>query len=262
MRLRIFFFLLALVAAPVLANDLTLNDGRVLKNWRVMSVSPGFITLRYDGGAMRVQKEMLPPELLAKYPIDPVAVAAEKAQTIEGLRITEERRAEIAAREKLVEYERARAYEAARAKDKAVADREAQVKAAVEGAARDREIALLHAAELQKRKEQEESRDGLYLAAVNTNMASVVVTMKNISTSSQTFEWRQLRAKFTGGEVREPTNLVPTDRKFGYVVEPDQSRTFEVAFGVRKLGDGNWIREVSWAKDIWVEFRRTAKMTY
>lgn len=72
---------LALLAAPLLrADTIALTDGRMFTDARVVSVSPGRVCIRHAGGIVQVEKALLPPELAARYPADPQAVATEDAQ--------------------------------------------------------------------------------------------------------------------------------------------------------------------------------------
>lgn len=241
-------------AVGVQAADLTLADGRVLKNWRVMSVSPGYLTIRYDGGAVKIQKELLPPEVRARYPVDEAAAA-------------EERRENEEARQKRIEdleqnaglpnsmQERVRRYREGKEKERLRNIAEAKRIEEERENERLAEIERERAAEKQQKLEESLSRDGLLLARVRTNLASAVVTMKNTSKSLQTFEWRQLRARFRGGQVREPSNIVVTDKQFGFQVEPGKTRTFEVAFGTRSYGDGDWLDEIAWKDGVWLGYQ-------
>lgn len=55
------------------ATDLTLTDGRVLKDAAIISQTPLTVTIQHAAGLSSVTKAMLPPELKAKYPADETA---------------------------------------------------------------------------------------------------------------------------------------------------------------------------------------------
>ena len=251
--LRILAILIGLVQT-ILAADMTLADGRVLKNWRVMSVSPGTITLRYDGGALKVQKNLLPPEILARYPIDEAAAAEEKRAAEEIRRKNAENPDPYAGMSNSMK-ERLRRYREGKEKERLENLREAQRIEEEREREREAEREKEREAERQQKLEESMSRDGLMVWRVRNNLASAIITMKNTSRSAQSFEWRQLRARFRGGQVRQPSNIVVTDNKFGYQVEPGETRTFEIAFGVRNYGDGNWLDEVSWQEGVWISYQ-------
>lgn len=256
MRILAFLFAFTISVPAVCGADLQLADGRVLKDWKVMNASAGFLTIRHSGGAVKVPKELLPPEVLAKFPINAAAIEAERREIEEGKRKAEERMAQVAAKEEAAQEARAATYRAAASQYAVRQAQEARRLEAAISAARDEEFRREQEAQKQREKETRESRDGLYLARLTTNMASAVVTMKNLTSSSVSFEWRNLRARFRKGEIREPTVIVVTDKKFGYVVDAGETRTFEVGFGSRVIGDGNWLDDVAWGENVWVSYRR------
>jgi len=67
--------LLAVAATPIIAfaADISLPDGRVFKDASIMSQTPRKVTIRHAAGLSSVGKELLPPELQAKYPVDEAA---------------------------------------------------------------------------------------------------------------------------------------------------------------------------------------------
>ena len=78
------------IPAALTAADLTLRDGRTLRDYRILSQSAGTVTVRHAAGLAKIDKAQLPPELAAQYPADPDAIAAER-------RANERARAEHAA---------------------------------------------------------------------------------------------------------------------------------------------------------------------
>lgn len=66
------------LSTAISAADLQLSDGRTLRDYRIISQSPGTLTVRHAGGLAKIDKAQLPPEIAAQYPIDPAALAAEQ----------------------------------------------------------------------------------------------------------------------------------------------------------------------------------------
>jgi len=58
----------AFAAAPS-EEPLELSDGRVFEGWSVIRQTNDTLTIRHAKGAAKIAKELLPPEVLAKYPI-------------------------------------------------------------------------------------------------------------------------------------------------------------------------------------------------
>jgi hypothetical protein len=255
MFLKLFLAGLFVMASPASGAELVLKDGRVFKEWKVMSVSAGYLTIRHADGAARVAKELLPPELLAKFPVDAAALEAEKREIERGRRIAEEQRLATAAREEAAREERAKRYAAAKAREAGYDKQELQARLAVVEGSVAAKAAEDQRALMEQDKQEREARDGLYMLRLRVEMASAIVTMKNVSTGTQTFDWRQMKGRFRKGEVRAATNLAAQDRKFGYMLDPGEIRTFEIGFGSRIIGDGNWLEEISWAEGQWVTYR-------
>ena len=116
MRTRVALFVL-LLGARLFATDqapqdngagfdpdqkpLRLASGLVYPKWQIIGETASTVTIRYPGGAAKVDKKLLPESLQAIYKIDPVAVAAEakadaeqKAIYDSQVRATQERQKE------------------------------------------------------------------------------------------------------------------------------------------------------------------------
>ena len=92
MKILSCFFGLCLFFGSTLASDLTLTDGRILKDAKIVSQTPLTVFIKHAAGLSSVSKKILPPELLAQYPIDESAareadlksqLAANKARELE-----------------------------------------------------------------------------------------------------------------------------------------------------------------------------------
>jgi hypothetical protein len=64
---------LGFLSGAALAADLTLTDGRVLKDAVIRSQTPLTVIVKYSAGLASVAKQLLPPELSAQYPADEAA---------------------------------------------------------------------------------------------------------------------------------------------------------------------------------------------
>lgn len=83
LRFALSFSLFMAALAPLWAvAPLKLTDGRVLENWTIVGETAGYVTIKYDQGAVKVSKTLLPEPLRRYYPLDPVAVAAEEAESV------------------------------------------------------------------------------------------------------------------------------------------------------------------------------------
>lgn len=72
MKLTSLVLAVALFSTTVFADDLTLTDGRVLKDATIVSQTPRTVTIRHATGLSSVAKTLLPVEFQAKYPVDEV----------------------------------------------------------------------------------------------------------------------------------------------------------------------------------------------
>ena len=83
LRLALSLSLFMVALAPLWAvAPLKLTDGRVFENWTIIGETAGYVTIKYDQGADKVSKTLLPEPLRGYYPLDPVAVAAEEAESV------------------------------------------------------------------------------------------------------------------------------------------------------------------------------------
>ena len=85
MKTPIALALALLCAALASAADITLKDGRVLKDAVVLKQDASTITVRHAGGFTQVEKSKLPDELAAQYPIDEAAAAQQRAAELAGI---------------------------------------------------------------------------------------------------------------------------------------------------------------------------------
>lgn len=80
MHMKSFSFMLVLFAAVTAARaeDITLTDGRTLRDATIISQAPMHITVRHSGGLMQVAKNILPEHLRTTYPPDKAAAERER----------------------------------------------------------------------------------------------------------------------------------------------------------------------------------------
>jgi len=83
MKMTLFIFLAVMVTISVFAADIVLKDGRVLKDAVVKSQAPRTVTIKHADGLSSVAKTLLPPDLLAQFPLDEMAgQEADKRATV------------------------------------------------------------------------------------------------------------------------------------------------------------------------------------
>jgi hypothetical protein len=78
---------LAGFASAQVQEPLELSDGRVFQSWSVIRQTDDSITVRHSKGAAKIMKELLPPDVLAKYPVirEPVPVVPSLPPEPQGL---------------------------------------------------------------------------------------------------------------------------------------------------------------------------------
>lgn len=75
---------------PADVGDVALSNGRVMRSVVVLSQTGVAINVRHAGGLTRIEKQHLPPELLARFPINLEQAAREEQAAKEGLARREE----------------------------------------------------------------------------------------------------------------------------------------------------------------------------
>lgn len=83
--MKIIRFALALFAATAAARaeTITLTDGRVFADAKILSQTPTHVTVRHGAGMIQIAKTLLRGDLRAKYPVDEAAAAAAKKKDAE-----------------------------------------------------------------------------------------------------------------------------------------------------------------------------------
>ena len=82
MKLISIIFVAALMASWASAADVTLVDGRVLKDASVVSQTPRTVMIKHANGLSSVAKDLLPPELQSRYPINEAAAREAERQAV------------------------------------------------------------------------------------------------------------------------------------------------------------------------------------
>ena len=70
------------LCASLRAEDITLRDGRVFNDAKIVRDGPTSVIIHYAGGFSQVEKRLLPDKLLAIHPIDPKYIAEAKAKEL------------------------------------------------------------------------------------------------------------------------------------------------------------------------------------
>lgn len=78
MKTPIALVLALVLAALAGATDVTLKDGRVLRNAVITKQDPTTVTVRHAEGFSQVEKAKLPDELAAQYPVDQAAAETQR----------------------------------------------------------------------------------------------------------------------------------------------------------------------------------------
>lgn len=78
----LWFILVAAMAFNSFAADISLKDGRLLKDATVTSQTPRKVTIKHDGGLTSIAKELLPAELLAQFPVNESTAQAEDEKSL------------------------------------------------------------------------------------------------------------------------------------------------------------------------------------
>ncbi len=81
---RYLLLFIYLFGGLALAADLKLSDGRTFTDFQIVSQTPMTVMVRHAKGAAKVQKNLLPPDVLAKYPIDEKGAIAEAEDNAKG----------------------------------------------------------------------------------------------------------------------------------------------------------------------------------
>ena len=84
------------IAALASAADITLTDGRTLRDAVVVSASAGRVCIRHPGGFVQVEKRLLTGELAERYPADAGGTAREDARLSADAQAQAERDARVA----------------------------------------------------------------------------------------------------------------------------------------------------------------------
>jgi hypothetical protein len=92
MKMRADFLPFVAIAVAALGADLKLTDGRVFEDYRITTQTPTTVTVRHAGGMARIEKKLLPPEVLEAYPVDEAAAPAEAAEIAKGRAVWEAQR--------------------------------------------------------------------------------------------------------------------------------------------------------------------------
>jgi len=88
-----------IIATSAVADDIVLKDGRVFANATIIKQAPRTVTIKYASGLASVAKELLPPELQVRYPID--EAAAREAEQSASLARETAQKAQAAEKESL-----------------------------------------------------------------------------------------------------------------------------------------------------------------
>jgi hypothetical protein len=92
-------FALAAFGADSKPAILKLSDGRTFSAWAIMSQTASAVVVKHKGGIVKIDKKLLPPDVLSLYPINEAKAEAEAAALARAKQAGDERRAEVEAQQ-------------------------------------------------------------------------------------------------------------------------------------------------------------------
>lgn len=203
-------------------NEITLNSGEIIRGAKFLNAGDAGASFAIGTSIKSIPYQSLPDSIaLPAINYANWRINSDRERTVKQIAVEQKKRE----KKEALEQERLRASEASR-------------------------IAELEAAEKQAERNVN-TRDGLKLSRLRADMASAIVTMENVTDRTVTFNWRTLKSRFRGGSQRDATECISNDNQFGYEVPPKGKRTFQVGFGSRRIGDGNWLEDVAWVDGQW-----------
>lgn len=208
-----------------------------------MSDTAKTITIKHDGVVEKFAKELLPADLVKRWPVDPQRLALEERQ---------QKRAEIEAKNlarqkelKQIHTQKVREMEAKIAKEEAEFranvykrdHRDDPAPAPIDAAAVAQARRDAIAAELAL------CRDAVRLAGFGFWPAKNAITLKvrNAGENPRRLEWRELRALTSDGRVLEPLDVVfQVSDRVSYDVDAGGERTFTIVFPSATIAAVSW----------------------
>lgn len=236
--------------APISLGDVTLKDGRVLKDAKAVTSTQRSIGIISEGKEYVIDRMLIPPEIGAKaLPLPDTRTREQRdAQWVADIKAANRKKLNASAAKAEAESEARRV--AARAQQAEI-DR-------VTGSPdyRPTNPPKPETPEQIQERIRRDLRDDLRVVAVKRGNNSVVVTMRNHGTASQTFDWKGLVGRVAdelGNEKRfEPMSSRPLGQVYTYAIEPGAEARFEIVFSAPMGGRARNPSEIAWVSERWV----------
>jgi hypothetical protein len=228
------------IKLPAEVGDLRLTNGKTYRSVVVLSQTSSALSVKHAGGLTRIEKQHLPPEVLARFPLN-AELAAQEQQAQETADRRRNKELQLAEQRKSAE----RARNAANTSSKAAGPAGYQQSAVTPPSA-----AQTPANFLENPQEQiARSPHGLFLVRWMHSYGDVNLTVRNATTSSYKFDYRQIQGLgLDNGEV-----LNPVDVKFkatevaNYWLDGGKEQTFLLVFpGQPKFAAMSWTGTEEW----------------
>lgn len=226
---------------PVQVGDIMLTNGKSFRSVVVLSQTSAAISVKHTGGLTKIEKQLLPPELLARFPVS-AELAAQEQQAQETAVRRRNEELQLAEQRKSAERVRSAAANMARksagpAGNQQSADTPQSPAVAATNVLSNPQEQIAH------------SPHGLFLVHWSQSESVVSVTVRNATTSSYKFDFRQIQGLvLDSGEV-----LSPIDVKFmaavvaNYWLDSGQEHTFHLVFpGQPKFAAMSWTGTEEW----------------
>lgn len=220
--------------------DVTLADGRVLRNAKLLSATSSGLNIAHAAGIEQIARKSFSPEFLAEHAAA-IAAGSNEYKAEETLRrrhqqakAAEETNRKIRQRQALAAGKQQEA-QAQKDYQKLIAEVEREQARKAETEAR---IAAHKAAELAR------SHDGLIFDRFDRGFDGSTLVVRNVHDNPRRLDWRDLRARKADGRIVIPVNCESTDeRDRSLDLRSGQTRTFVL----RWMGGNDDVEAIIWA---------------
>lgn len=246
----LFFFLLCLCTAvaqevreprpKIELGDVTLSDGRILKNARLLGATDQTINVAHTSGIEQIPRNQFSQEFIDLHQTE-LGKLRKEYDAESSLRANQASLAKQKADEEKRRQRRAIA-EAKRLEQIARAENDKH-NAELDRERREEEKWQAHLA-AQRAAELAQARDGVLLTHYNISGDTTMVTVRNVHENPRRLEWRELRGRTADGRFFAPVNCVSTDKNDrSWDLRSGQTRTFYL----------HWSGEDNFAVLTWAE---------
>ena len=236
---------LLLLSVIAHATDITLTDGRIFIEAKVVSQTDNAVCIRYAGGFAQVSKTLLPADIAAQFPVLSGPSAQKKYEEM-----TPDEQAAFVADWKV---KRQAEQDAEMAKVKAwAADAEERNRRQAAARAAEQNGSAVRTVYHQTATGEERMREGVKLISVALKGDRAIVAMQNTTDQGISFDWRALEGNFASTGASTPATVAQVDNvSSGCDIEPGQTRHFLVTWSIPFSVAENSLTAVRWGTD-WI----------